>query len=349
MMKKLDFHKATLGDQVTKSLKKLIKQGKWPDGLPGIHTLAEELGVSRRPVEDALKNLEAEGWLTKAERGKRRKIISKVAHKRQSHIIIFTPPIEIHNNLDKAVMRMVENYLRSQNVLITHIQVSPGSDWTKRRLIDAIPEDVDFTGIITHYVQIAFIRQHLSASLPILDFGLLATEDPLVSHIYYAQSDVIESVFRGALRKGIETPCLLNWTFRKPLREKLSKRLKVIFAEEGKKFNPKVHFPELSSKDLDEQLQYHLINHKPSIIFTIQAQFWARVISHPFVRRSGIPVFTLIDDPVFTEFPHSPAAIILNMEDFRDAAREWLNDIQAGEWPSFSRPVSYKLALSQHD
>ncbi len=58
-------------EQVADCLRDEMLRGRWKDFLPGVDTMAEELGVSRKTVEASMQQLEREGWLVS--QGPRRK------------------------------------------------------------------------------------------------------------------------------------------------------------------------------------------------------------------------------------------------------------------------------------
>ncbi len=61
-------------EQVAERLRIELARGRWTDKLPGIHTLANDLGFPRKPVERALLLLEKQGILIPQGMGKRRQI-----------------------------------------------------------------------------------------------------------------------------------------------------------------------------------------------------------------------------------------------------------------------------------
>jgi DNA-binding LacI/PurR family transcriptional regulator/biotin operon repressor len=65
---------SSITEQVTGHLRKEMAYGRWRTTMPGTNRLAEELRVSRKTVESALKNLEAEGLLLGQGAGRRRLI-----------------------------------------------------------------------------------------------------------------------------------------------------------------------------------------------------------------------------------------------------------------------------------
>jgi DNA-binding LacI/PurR family transcriptional regulator len=68
---------ASVTEQVADHLREGLARGRWQKTMPGRSRLAQELGVSRKTVESALNNLEAEGLLLGRGPGRRRLIRSQ--------------------------------------------------------------------------------------------------------------------------------------------------------------------------------------------------------------------------------------------------------------------------------
>ena len=61
--------------QVATHLRRELERGHWRDAMPGVGWLAGELGVNRKTVEAALRQLEQEGLLARQGAGRRRRIV----------------------------------------------------------------------------------------------------------------------------------------------------------------------------------------------------------------------------------------------------------------------------------
>ncbi len=62
-------------DQVALHLRRELERGRWVGSLPGVESLAAELGVNHKTVATALRQLEQEGHLAAAGPGRKRRII----------------------------------------------------------------------------------------------------------------------------------------------------------------------------------------------------------------------------------------------------------------------------------
>lgn len=80
----------TGAEQVAEHLSHEIRIGRWKESIPGIHQLADELGVNHKTVKNALTILENEGLVIPQGAGKRRKIdrSGKAMTERQLRICI---------------------------------------------------------------------------------------------------------------------------------------------------------------------------------------------------------------------------------------------------------------------
>jgi DNA-binding LacI/PurR family transcriptional regulator len=68
-------HFLTITEQIAEYLRGEILRGRWPDTIPGLHALADELEVNYKTVDAALNLLEGQKLLVRQGAGKRRKII----------------------------------------------------------------------------------------------------------------------------------------------------------------------------------------------------------------------------------------------------------------------------------
>lgn len=61
--------------QVAAHLRAELERGRWTDGMPGVNWLATDLGVNRKTVVAALRQLEKEGLLSNQGQGRKRRIV----------------------------------------------------------------------------------------------------------------------------------------------------------------------------------------------------------------------------------------------------------------------------------
>ncbi len=91
-----------LSEHAALHLREGILGGRWPGRLPGVRKLAEELGISRDVVRDALRHLEAAGVLAHHGAGRSRAVVQgcKALAQRRLRVGIFLPgPLESENAL----------------------------------------------------------------------------------------------------------------------------------------------------------------------------------------------------------------------------------------------------------
>ena len=70
----------TITDQVAEHLRGEILRGRWSGTIPGLPTLAEELGVNYKTVEAALRLLEKNGLVVGQGPGRKRRIVLPKDH-----------------------------------------------------------------------------------------------------------------------------------------------------------------------------------------------------------------------------------------------------------------------------
>jgi hypothetical protein len=77
--------------QVAAHLLRELQSGRWTDTMPGEHRLVAELGGSHNTIKEALRQLEAEGWLLNQGPGKQRRILMqrKKASKLRIRILLY--------------------------------------------------------------------------------------------------------------------------------------------------------------------------------------------------------------------------------------------------------------------
>ena len=66
---------STLAEQVAEEIRTGLQAGRWTGRMPGLKTLAVELGVNHKTCESALQLLEAEGTLASQGKGLGRRIV----------------------------------------------------------------------------------------------------------------------------------------------------------------------------------------------------------------------------------------------------------------------------------
>ena len=92
-MKRLP-RKFSLPTETAKVLREEIQSGHWGRWLPGEHELCARLHVSRPTLRQALSQLQREGWLRRADQGKRREIAGaprRVPSATSDQVVLLTP------------------------------------------------------------------------------------------------------------------------------------------------------------------------------------------------------------------------------------------------------------------
>jgi hypothetical protein len=88
-----EFLRMSVGEQVAAHLRRDLEAGGRRGIMPGVLKLEKELGVNRKTVEEALRQLEAEGFLAAQGAGRRRKIVrgKKPVRKLTVGILLYEP------------------------------------------------------------------------------------------------------------------------------------------------------------------------------------------------------------------------------------------------------------------
>ena len=89
--------RATLSAQVRDVLRDALRQGTWPEKLPGELELSRKLQVSRMTLRAALKMLTKEGWVSSSQ-GQRRRVLRRriqARSPRSSHRIVFLTAVPV--------------------------------------------------------------------------------------------------------------------------------------------------------------------------------------------------------------------------------------------------------------
>ena len=107
----------SLVEQTATHLREGFRSGRWSGHLPGVLSLASELGVSKDTVRDALHLLEAEGLLKDRGAGKRREIVSRLAKKSARKIlrvgILLSEPLEGDNAQAQHVLLSIRRAIEA--------------------------------------------------------------------------------------------------------------------------------------------------------------------------------------------------------------------------------------------
>ena len=105
------YHYVTLADQVADELRKGFHEGRWIGHLPGRDRLADELHVSTKTIEAAIRQLQEEGRVSSEGAGKRRKIIptDETPEVRPLRIAILDEePLDIIEGYDVAMQHLLQ-------------------------------------------------------------------------------------------------------------------------------------------------------------------------------------------------------------------------------------------------
>ena len=107
--------RGTLAVDVTACLRNAIQSGLLPDGIElNQVALAEHLGVSRVPVREAMRSLQAEGWISA--RANYRAIVQAVSADRVKQILELRTVLEVHC-LKRAARTMTSDRIRKLNAM----------------------------------------------------------------------------------------------------------------------------------------------------------------------------------------------------------------------------------------
>jgi LacI family transcriptional regulator len=107
----------SLTEQTASNLREGFHSGRWSGQLPGVIRLANELGISRDTVRDALHQLEAEGLIKDCGAGKRREVVSRRIRKSARRIlrvgILLSEPLEGDNAQAQHLLLSIKRAIES--------------------------------------------------------------------------------------------------------------------------------------------------------------------------------------------------------------------------------------------
>jgi DNA-binding LacI/PurR family transcriptional regulator len=108
----------TIAEQVAEHLRVDLGSGRWRETLPGLPSLAAELGVNFKTVEVALRLLEAEGLLEGQGAGRRRRIAAAAGAARRALRVALLPGDAADRRLD-YIVKLEHELARDGHAILT--------------------------------------------------------------------------------------------------------------------------------------------------------------------------------------------------------------------------------------
>ena len=128
-------HMMTLGEQIYDVLAGEIELGRWKKGerLPGVMTLARDLGVGTKTVQTAYDQLKEEGYLfTRGYRGTYLKSLHPARDGAEGRIAVLISSEESEDSLLRWYQHVIQNDARRRNLHVDTCVMSPQTDPASR-------------------------------------------------------------------------------------------------------------------------------------------------------------------------------------------------------------------------
>ncbi len=332
-MAKKPFYLRSAAEQVSDCLRDRIKRGRMQGRMPGVHPIAEELGVHHTTVADSFRQLEKEGYLKSEGVGKPRSIVlpSVAGGVRLKVAILLYEPQDIGTQLINELRHQLDRagqdtVVAAKSMVELDFKVSRIKNLVKRTQADAWLVIAGSKPVLTWF-----------AEEEIETFALFGYSPERISHSAPAKGPIIEQLTQRLLELGHERiVMLIGEQFRGPQMSLLAR----IFLEtlEGHGLVPgDYHLPDWSydrgslQKCLTNLFQVTaptaLIVDDPLLISTIQQFANQRKLSIP----QDLSLACLEGHPSFNWMEPTLCRLESNFDGCIRHAVRWVNRLAKGD------------------
>ncbi|NWK55709.1 GntR family transcriptional regulator [Verrucomicrobiaceae bacterium N1E253] len=332
--------KESLSHSVFTSMQDDLRHGVWSNHLPGIRNLMKRYMVSRPPVEEALRQLESLGWVGPAAKGVPRTILRTQTNDTNTSIILVRPPSEKLTRLSSEVLSSFLTILHSRNVEVQQIPLNEHllNDETRQNIRTSHLESgcKRLLGLdMTHHI----MRDLFPSSMPLLQIGARQFEDPHCASISLNMSKAVKIACLYSLQNGCRDISLAEIGLPPGMKHRFAPAVEDAYAEMGRRFQAHIHTPVLEPSKIGSTLRSVAQKETVDLILTVKAPAWNRTVYE--LQKAGItcPVKNILTGDNFKLFDSPPALISPIYDDYDKALTDWLDQLDRGAVPDFSRFV----------
>jgi DNA-binding LacI/PurR family transcriptional regulator len=197
----------TAVDQTAAHLREGIRAGRWKHHLPGAHTLAAELKVSRNTAVAAVEQLLADGTLAKAGARKPHLIVGRSEPPAPGRRVLRTALLllealeKLPPDSQREALSVIAEVKAAGHECVT-VTLPPGKDTGKTGRLARLVRDVDADAWLVSDGSIAILQWFIAGNLPAFALGGPGLTLPIAMAASYDISVVGRSVFQRLIGLG---------------------------------------------------------------------------------------------------------------------------------------------------
>ena len=344
---RIPLEKLSLPELLAGKLKQLILEKKWTHELPGIRALSETFGVSTLVVKQALEQLEQEGLLDPAEKGKARHIhLGAVPPDSASDTLILLRPYEhLMSTLTDEVYETSLRQLIAMEASFREIaiDVKDGSQFSLPSHED-VSQITNLKGVIACDVAHDKAREAFGPDVPMLVMGPKLIEDSRCASVALSISDTFAKLIHHLLQLGLSFVPILTSYPTKAFHAKLSHLTEEIYASHQLRYREELHLPYSDYSNLESVISRILDYGLPEAVICLGNDQWC-FLTHYFMQRGlKVEVLCLFETPLFRLFKSKPYVCQPLYEDYASALCDWLTQLDHPMPLTFNRKVGCRFS-----
>lgn len=349
-MKKKTFltplQKPSLDELLAEKLKAHIIEKKWIGTLPGIRTISDQFGVSTLTVKSALTQLEKEGYLAPAQRGKPRQILSHSEPDLSSAkvIVLLRPHLHLMSTLTSEVYKLITKQLDDLGVRFKDvgIDVKDGTHFSTPKILHNSNLH-NIQGVILCDVVHDKARNAIGPDIPILVMGPRLLDDPNCCNVALYTGETLTKILKYIFSLGLKYVPILQSFPTKEYHSSISRTIEQTYEEAGLRYREEIHLPFTSYSNIESVIKKIIEHGPPSAIICFGNDQWCYLTQYFQARGIRTEVFSLFESPLFRLFKKPPYVCQPIIEDYSQAVCDWLAGIQKRKTLSFTRKVGSRL------
>lgn len=320
-------------------MKALIVDGTWSGNLPGVREVMKHLGVSSKPVQSAIAELEREGLVGPSERGRRRKIIFREldADRAAGEVLLMREPRSTMSSLSREVYQRLMRLITGMGIKVVEV-VGTHDDKKLLKMSRDVAELARGRYVVAFDLEHSEVRDLLGFDREILLIGRKKMEDPRGSFVAIRLGSVFQQIFERLFGLGLDRVTILPSMMSGFLYDVLVDVLSEVYEKAGKKFDVNHVMPKVTPKTMESVIK-RLEETPPQVYICMLQDQWAWMVRRFQQQGNKQEVMTLFDDSLFSFFERPPNVCRPVYDDYLSAFSDWYSAMSGGHSPALFREV----------